>query len=70
MQFAFPSETLSILKPPATHGDHLEDSVLGVVFGQAMGDAIGLLTEFMTPEAAQFVSKTPTRIRTENPEIH
>ena len=62
MQFAFPSESLSILKPPATHGAHLEDSVLGVVFGQAMGDAIGLLTEFMAPETAQFVSKNANSI--------
>lgn len=55
MRFAFPSVTLSILQPPPVHGDHLEDSVLGIVFGQAMGDAIGLLTEFMSQEIAEFV---------------
>ena len=55
MTFSFPSEKLEILRAPQPHGDHLEDAALGVVFGQCMGDAIGLLTEFMSKKDAHRV---------------
>lgn len=42
-----------------TPTDHsvLEDQIRGLIYGQAIGDAIGLLSEFMIKEEAQRVNK-------------
>ena len=34
---------------------HLENRILGCIYGNCIGDAIGLLTEFMTRAEAQVV---------------
>jgi ADP-ribosylglycohydrolase len=34
--------------------EELKDKILGVLYGNAIGDAIGLATEFMSKEQAHF----------------
>ena len=36
--------------------DHLENHILGTLYGHCIGDAVGLLTEFMTKREAAKVS--------------
>ena len=42
----------SVVKAPADLEKEIKDQMLATIYGQAVGDAIGLLTEFMTKEEA------------------
>ena len=48
--------TLTQLSAPHTE-DHVENHVIGTLYGHCMADAIGLLTEFMTKQEAEQVSE-------------
>ncbi len=42
--------TSLILVPKPFNNAFLKDKILGILFGNALGDAIGLATEFLTKE--------------------
>ena len=55
MELAFTDVPLELLPAPNSR-DYLENHVLGTLYGNCVGDAIGLLTEFMSREDALKVS--------------
>ena len=54
LQFSFPGLQQKLL-PPARSVDHIENHVIGTLYGHCMADAIGLLTEFMSKQEARQV---------------
>ena len=62
-QFIVSLKTLGILQG---HSSVVEDHIRATLFGNAVGDAIGLLTEFLTKEEAKQVLGNETLVALEN----
>jgi ADP-ribosylglycohydrolase len=55
--------TSTIVYNTQLSSDELLDRILGIVYGQALGDAFGLATEFMDePTVAQYFGKDPMKL--------
>lgn len=64
-QFIVSFKTFCILQG---HSSVVEDHIRATLFGNALGDAIGLLTEFLTKEEAKQVLGNETFVALENNE--
>jgi len=53
--------TWEIQPLPKGQADALKSRILGTLLGSGLGDSIGLLSEFMTPEEAAFYYEAPLR---------